>query len=302
MNTGDWLEISVHVDGEAAEAVSEVLNRYGRGGAVVEHLLSTGLGAHDDADQWAVKAYIPTGDLVTRRQIEEALWHLGQLYPIPEPVFSVLTENDWAQAWKAHYSVLRIGRRTVIVPQWQSYAPQDGEVVIVLDPGMAFGTGTHPTTQLCLVALEERISPGMSVFDVGTGSGVLAIAAAKQGARAVRAVDVDEIAVATARDNVAVNGVADVVHVAAGSWEKASGQYDLIVINILAEVICSLLEQGLADALKPGGTLIASGIIDDREAGVRAALTESGIEVVGRHVERDWVALVGLKHERKAAG
>jgi ribosomal protein L11 methyltransferase len=262
---------------------------------VVEHCLSDGLGAHDDVDEWSVKTYIPANDLQTRRKIEEALWHLGQLYPIPEPGFRVLAESDWAEAWKAHYSVLRVGRRTVIVPQWQSYTPQGDEVVIVLDPGMAFGTGTHPTTQLCLAALEDVISPGMNVFDVGTGSGVLAIAAAKQGAETIHAVDVDEVAVAVARENVALNGVASAVRVEVGSLENAHGQYDLVLVNILAEVICSLLRDGLAGILRPGGVLIASGIIDDREPEVRSALAEHGIEIVGRRVERDWVALVGLK-------
>lgn len=291
----EWLEISVQVDGEAAEAVSEVLNRYGRGGAVIEQRLVSGLGAHEDIDELVVKAYIPAGETQTRRQIEEALWHLGRLYPIPEPVFTVLTEADWAEAWKAHYTVLHVGRRTVIVPRWLAYEPQPGEVVLLLDPGMAFGTGTHPTTRLCLEALEGRIAPGMRVLDLGTGSGVLSIAAARQGAAAVDAVDVDEIAVAAARENVAANGVDDVVRVVGGSLERAEGAYDLVLVNILAGVILSLLHAGLADSVAPGGMVIASGIIDDQADGVCAALEARGIKVVERLVERDWVALVGRR-------
>jgi len=292
VGVSDWLQVSVRVDGEAAEAVSAVLGRYGRGGAVIERVLASGLGAHDQADEMVVKAYLPVGDEALRLKVEEAIWHLGQIYPIPKPVLSVVAETDWAEAWKAHYSVLPIGARTVIVPRWQSYAPEPDQVVITLDPGMAFGTGTHPTTRLCLVAMEDVVQPGMRVLDLGTGSGVLAIAAAKEGAALVLAVDIDEIAVASARDNVAANDVADRVQVAVGSLDAAVGRYDLILVNILAEVICDLLEAGLATYLVPGGTIVASGIIDEREADVRAVFGRHGFEVVGRLVERDWVALI----------
>ncbi len=293
--TTDWLEISVRVDGEAAEAVGQVFNRYGRGGAVVEHLVAGGLGAHDDADELVVKTYIPAEDAQLKRQIEEALWHLGQLYPIPDPHFTTLREADWAEAWKAHYAVLHIGAHTVIVPEWQSYEPQPDEVAIVLDPGMAFGTGTHPTTRLCLEILEEVILPGMRALDLGTGSGVLAIAAAKQGAEVVHAVDVDPIAARAAQDNAAANAVSDRVCVEEGSLDRASGRYDLVMVNILARVILALLDKGLADVLAPEGVVIASGIIDDQEAEVRAGFQAHGIEIVDRRVERDWVALIGRK-------
>jgi ribosomal protein L11 methyltransferase len=289
----DWLEISVHVDGEAAEAVSEVFNRYGHGGAVIEHLFLDGPGAHDNADELVVKTYIPAGDQERQRQIEEAVWHLGRLYPIPDPVSRIVVEKDWAEAWKAHYTVLHVGARTVIVPRWLSYEPRPDEVVITLDPGMAFGTGTHPTTRLCLTALESAIAPGMQVLDLGTGSGVLAIAAARQGAASVLALDIDELAVSAAGENVAANHVDDVVHVKSGSIEAAEGEYDLILVNILARVICLLLDEGLAKHLKPGGWVIASGIIDDQEPEVREAFAARGIEIVERHIEHDWVALVG---------
>jgi ribosomal protein L11 methyltransferase len=291
----DWLEISVRVDGEAAEAVSELFNRYGRGGAVVEQRLTSGPGAHDDVDELWVKAYIPIEDRRLKHQIEEALWHLGQLYPIPDPEFAVLGEADWAEAWKAHYGVLHVGQRTVIVPAWESYDPEPDEVVLVLDPGMAFGTGTHPTTRLCLAALEELPVSGMEVLDLGTGSGILSIAAAKRGAALVRAVDIDPVAVASARENVAANGVADVVCVNTGSLEAARATYDLVLVNILYSVIVDLLEQGLADVLRTNGLVIASGIIDDQEADLVKAFEAHGIEVTGRRRERDWVAVIGKR-------
>lgn len=295
LSAKDWLEISVRVDGEAAEAVSETFNRYGRGGAVVEHRLADGLGAHDDVDELVVKTYIPAGDEPLKRKIQEALWHLGQLYPIPDPDLKIVVEADWAEAWKAHYSVLHIGRHTVVVPMWQSYTPQPDEVVIALDPGMAFGTGTHPTTRLCLSALEDVIAPGIRVLDLGTGSGILSIAAAKQGAVSVHAVDVDTIAVTSAQENIAVNGVAHLITLEAGSIDKATGTYDLVLVNILARVILTLLDEGLADLLETGGTVVASGIIDDQEKDARAAFEAHGIEIVERHVERDWIALIGRR-------
>ena len=296
----DWLEVSVLVDGEAAEAVSEVLNRYGRGGVVIEHLLTDGLGAHEDTDELRVKAYLAADDTDLRRQVEEALWHLGQLYPIPAPTFHLLAESDWAEAWKQHYSVLLIGQRTVIVPRWLEHEPEPGQVVITLDPGMAFGTGTHPTTRLCLEALERYVDQGRMpqagrVLDMGTGSGVLSISAVKQGASSVRALDIDELAVDAARENVAENGVSEQVEVELGSLEAARGPYDLVLINILAQVICALFDEGLADLVCPGGTVIASGIIDEREPDVRAAFAAHNVRVVDRLIERDWVALVGRK-------
>lgn len=291
----EWLEISVCVDGEAAEAVSELFNGYGRGGAVVEHRVAGGLGAHDDVDEMRVKTYIPAEDGVLKQRIEEALWHLGQLYPIPDPEFTVLGEADWAEAWKAHYGVLHVGQRTAIVPAWQSYDPAPGEVIIVLDPGMAFGTGTHPTTRLCLAALEELILPGMRVLDLGTGSGILSIAAAKHGAASVHAVDIDPIAVASARENVSANGVDGVICVENGSLEQAQATYDLVLVNILYSVILDLLDRGLADVLRPNGIVVASGVIDDQEVDIVDALAAHGIEVAERRRERDWVALVGRR-------
>jgi ribosomal protein L11 methyltransferase len=298
LDTDNWLEISIRLDGEAAEAVSEVFNRYGTGGAVIEQLLAHGLGAHDNISELVIKTYVARDDTVNRQKIKEALWHLGQLYPIPTPGFRVLTEADWAEAWKTHYSVLHIGQHTVIVPQWQSYDAQPDQVTIRLDPGMAFGTGTHPTTRLCLAALEQVIEPGMTVFDIGTGSGVLSIAAAKQGSGQILAVDVDEIAINVAKRNIETNEVANIIRVETGSIERANGRYDLVLVNILAQVILSLLGQGLTDTVRPGGTVIASGIIDDQEAEVQAAFVSNGLEVVERLVEKDWIALIGRKAEQ----
>lgn len=287
----NWLEASVQADGETAEAVSGVFNRYGRGGAV----LSTDFDESGDAAVVTVKAYLPLDEegLQTWQRIEEALWHLGQIYPFPPPQFRELAEDDWANAWKKHYHVLRVGQRLVITPPWEKYNPQPDDVVVVLDPGMAFGTGLHPTTQMCLQALEEHLEPGDKVLDLGTGSGILAIAAAKLGAGSVLALDNDPLATRVAQANVKSNGVQNAVTVELGSLDKDTKEFDLVLVNILARVIIELAGQGLADRVLPTGLMIVAGIIEEQEAEVTAALRKHGVEIVERRQDKDWVALVG---------
>ena len=285
-----WLEASVQADGEAAEAVSEVFNRYY--GAVLSTDFDDEL---SDTPVVTVKTYLPLDEegLRTRQRIEEALWHLSQIYPLPAPEFRELAEEDWANAWKKHYHVVRIGQRIVIKPPWQEHKRQPDEVVIELDPGMAFGTGLHPTTRMCLQAVEEHLKPGDRVLDLGTGSGILAIAAAKLGAGSVLALDNDPLAVRTALANAKSNEVQNVVTAELGSLDKAAGEFDLVLVNILARVIIELADQGLVDRVRPTGLIILAGIVVEQEAEVMAALREHGMEVVERRQEKDWVALVG---------
>jgi ribosomal protein L11 methyltransferase len=287
-----WLEASVQADGEAAEAVSEVFNRYGRGGAV----LSMDFGDESsDTAVVTVKTYLPLDEegSKTKRCIEEALWHLSQIYPLPAPEFRELTEDDWTNAWKKHYHVQRIGQRIVIKPPWQEHPPKPDEVVIELDPGMAFGTGLHPTTRMCLQVLEEHLEPGAKVLDLGTGSGILAIAAAKLGAGSVLALDNDLLAVKAARANVQSNGVKNLVTVEHGSLGKTTEKFELVLVNILARVIIELAALGLVDRVRPTGLMIAAGIVVEQEAEVTAALRGHGLEIVERRQEKDWVTLVG---------
>jgi ribosomal protein L11 methyltransferase len=295
-----WLEISVQADGEAAEAVCELFNRYGQGGAVVEELLSEDpADPHPPQPLVRVKTFLPLerGFEEQRQRLEEALWHLGQLYPIPPSQARELADEDWAEAWKRHHGLQRVGERTVIVPTWQEVSPREGEIILQLDPGMAFGTGTHPTTRMCLVALEKGVSPGARVLDVGTGSAVLAIAAAKLGARAVLAVDIDPVAIRVARQNVHLNTVGSIVTVREGSPGTCNLEpeaWDVIVINILAEPIMKLAEP-LAPCLASQGTFIASGILDVHESAVAAKLEAVGLCLMDRLQEKDWVTLVGIK-------
>jgi ribosomal protein L11 methyltransferase len=195
-----WIELSMEVDGEAAEAVAETLRRYGHQGIVIEQRYAEDEGLPGDpppTGPLTVRAYLPDDAEAPgkRNEIEKALYFLGRLYPLPEPVFTVIDEGDWAEAWKANYQPVRVGRRLLIKPAWLDAPVKPGDVLVELDPGMAFGTGTHPSTQLCLAALEDLAQPAQRVLDLGCGSGILAIAAAKLGATDVLALDTDPVAV-----------------------------------------------------------------------------------------------------------
>jgi ribosomal protein L11 methyltransferase len=312
----DWLEISITTDTEAAEAVVELFNRYGQGRAVVETPLDCfeyELPAAPPPSTVIVKTYLPMDASAddARRHLEEGLWHLGQLYPIPEPIIHTIAEQDWAESWKQQYHLQRIGQRTVIVPAWEEYEPAPGEVVIRLEPGMAFGTGLHPTTRLCLQLLEQHLVVGSDVLDVGTGSGILAIAAAKMGSRRVLALEADLTAVPVARENVSMNGVSEQVSVRHATLPGGSavplhfvgnsalevldaGHFDLVLINILAPVIIGVARD-LAARLAPSGCLIAAGLIESQEADVTQAFRLEGLEVTERNQEKDWVALVARR-------
>lgn len=295
-----WLEIALSVDGEAAEAAAELLARYGYQGVSVTH---EGIPPDKlDEDQipppayLTVRAYITIDDQIeeTKARLEQGLGYLNMMYPMPLPVYTFVDEEDWAEAWKVHYHPVRIGQRLVIRPRWVDRPLQPGEVEIALDPGMAFGTGTHPTTQLCLEAIEDRLLPGARVLDLGTGSGILAIAAARLGASHVLALDNDPVAVESAIDNVAQNGITEGITVQEGSLETVTSsarRFDLIVVNILARIIIAMCEQGLGNVVRPGGRAIFSGIIDTQGDDVEAALRRTGLTPTRRRQQGDWLVI-----------
>jgi len=301
----NWLEVSLTVNGEAAEAVADVLARFAPQGVALEatQIETTPDDAGRAIGPVCVRAYLPADSNLeaTRTALEEALWHLGQILPLPAPTYQTVVETDWAEAWKVNFHPLRLGRRLMIVPAWLNPPLEPEDIPIRIDPGMAFGTGTHPTTQLCLAAIEKHLRPGQSVLDLGTGSGILSVAAAKLGAGPILALDIDAEAVRVARENTALNGVAERIHIEQGSLaEVLAGRFslqaaELVVANILARVIVELLEQGLDQTVKPGGLLIVSGILDSQAYEVRAALKAKGLNILAEEHIEDWVAIIARR-------
>lgn len=291
-------------DLEAVEAVSEVLGRVAPAGTSVEpafRLVDEGLGARLDASRPAiVRAYLPTVDrAATQRAVDDATAALGHLQafglrPIGELATRIVHEEDWAEAWKAYFPVIRVGRRLVIRPTWRRHRRQPDDVVIALDPGMAFGTGLHPTTRLCLAALETIADrgelAGRRVLDVGSGSGILAIAAVRLGAATALGVDTDPIAVEATLANAARNRLARRIPARPGGLPSGEPPFGVVVANLIAGVLVPLAPL-LAAELAPDGLLVASGIFVDREAEVRAAFGAAGLRVTGRREDGEWVAL-----------
>jgi ribosomal protein L11 methyltransferase len=278
-----WLEIAVPAHAEAVEAVSEILGRVGYNGVAIEEPLQPGA-------PHLVKAYL-VHDQIARirvRRVREALGHLQAfgLGPIGDLTVREIKEEAWLETWKASFRPIRIGA-FLVRPTWSEAGPGDA-VVLSLDPGMAFGTGLHPTTQACLRALSRIDLAGTRVADVGTGSAILAIACAKRGAREVVAVDIDEVAVKEATENVARNGVA--IDLAVGSAADLDGTFDLILANIVAAVLQKIAAD-LSTHLAPYGTLFIAGIIATEEAETAAAFATHGLRAVARDQDGDWVSL-----------
>jgi ribosomal protein L11 methyltransferase len=295
-----WIEVSLSVDGEAAEATAELLQRYGYQGVAIEQ---EGImpeawndGEVPPAERLTIRAYIPADERAedTRARLESALGYMNMLYPMPTPVYRTVEEADWAEAWKAHYHPVRIGKRLFIRPLWIDVPVAPDDVELALDPGMAFGTGTHPTTQLCLEGVEALTQPGAQVLDLGTGSGILAIAAAKLGAAHVLALDNDPVAIEAAVRNVEQNGVTGKITAQVGSLETvltSARRFDFVVVNIIAKVIIEMCANRLGDTVRPGGLAIFSGIIHDQADDVEAALRETGLEPYTRRQQGDWVLI-----------
>jgi ribosomal protein L11 methyltransferase len=284
------IEIALRLDGEAAEAVSALFEEHG-GGAVVETLTPP----HGPVQHW-VRTYIPAGDVDARARIEIGLWHLGQIYPIGQAVVRPLAEANWAEAWKAHFRPLRVGRRLLVCPSWLDPEPDQGDLVIRLDPGMAFGTGLHPTTQLCLQAVESLVRPGDAVLDLGTGSGILGIAAALVGGDPVVAVDMDPEAVRIAAANAERNAVRVVA--VCGEIDAAPHlAYRVVLANLLASIVIQLAAR-LYSRTEPGGTCVTSGVLVEQVEGVSVALQAAGFEPARVATSGDWAAL----YSRRATG
>ena len=296
-----WLEVSLTVDGEMAEAVSDILGRFVSNGVVVE----SDVKYYNDEDEGTptgpvrVFGYLPVDERLeeNRQHLEESLWHLSQIQPLPPASYTTIADEDWMAAWKVHYHPIPIGKKLLVLPAWlENTYPE--RIAVKIDPSMAFGTGTHPTTQLCLEALESYAHPGDRVIDVGCGSGILSIAALKLGAAHALAVDIDSQAVRSTRENAAANDTAADLETGQGSvGEVLAGQFtlrqaQLVLANILAPIIIRLFDAGLARLVAPNGTLILSGILEPQAGDVLAAAQRQGLAEIERRQINDWVVMV----------
>lgn len=317
----NWQEITVITDQEGTEAAANAFMESGAGGVAIHDpqlivkYKEAGAWDYDDFPEellreTAVKVvgYLPVNEYLRDRltQLEMLLKEYGISYKVE---LAEVKEEDWATAWKAYYKPEKVTKSLVIKPTWEPYEPSAGEIILELDPGMAFGTGTHPTTVMCLKALEKYLTPGERVIDVGTGSGVLAIAAAKLGAKKVLAVDLDETAVRVARENITQNHAEDKVTTLEGNLLDLikGGESDLgrkwndnppgvVVANIIATIIIRLVPD-VAQILEPGKLFITSGIIQERLGEVLEAMAVGGFENVEVLQEGEWAAVVSRKKQ-----
>jgi ribosomal protein L11 methyltransferase len=303
----NWLEVSLTVNGELAEAVAEVLARFAPNGVMTEQ----GIKFMDEEDYGTptgpivVRAYLEVDEHIeeTRQKLEESLYYLGMIQPLPAPVYKQIADQNWMEAWKQHYKPIPIGQQLIILPIWLD-SPSPERIPIKIDPGMAFGTGTHPTTQLCLELIEvffdsksSIINRKSEIIDIGCGSGILSIAALKLGAQTALGVDIDIESVKNARENADKNGIGAEFVIGQGSvTEVLDGKFPfrqapLVVANILAPVIIRLFDAGLAELVESDGAIILSGILQEQAQSVIEAAQAKGLGLNEQRQMGDWIAL-----------
>lgn len=303
-----WIEVNVSVTHEAVEAVADMLTSIGSKGVAIEDpqlindLRNSGtwelcdIPEQENTEVVTVSAYYADDEKLEKRlaEIDEQLALIEERigkYRFGNTRFRKVSEQDWANEWKQYFHVTHVGKSLVIKPSWEEHAPKEGEHVIEIDPGMAFGTGTHHTTNMMMERLEKVITPDSTVFDVGTGSGILAIAAAMLGAKSVKAVDIDGVAVRVAKENVADNGLSEQIEVHEGDLlHGTEGKADVIIANIIADIVIMLL-QDIPQKLNDNGVLLASGIIEERMSDVEAAAQAQGLYVDAVDHRGGWVVM-----------
>lgn len=297
-----WLEVSVICNGEIGEAVAEVMARFAENGVVIESITEFDQKAYEqvETDKVRVLCYLNNDENVEQKslQLQESLWHLSQISPIAAPQLQTIQDEDWMASWKNNYKPIKVGKNWLILPAWIEPDPSETRQIIRIDPAMAFGTGTHPSTQLCLLAIEDYLKVGQDVIDLGCGSGILAIAALKLGASYALAVDTDDLAVEATKKNAIINKIHTNLASHRGSLDDIlHGDYvirqaPLVLANILAPVLIQLLKEGLARTISPGGKLVMAGILETQAESVIQASKTAGLNLVNQYQQDDWVALV----------
>ncbi len=312
---GEWKEVKIIIPRELTDLAEGILYSLDIKGLSVEDpqdILDRKAGPttwdfadinifRDGPDKAVIKCYIPDNEEASEKikYIEDSFMNLME-ENCPGKDYSVETikihEEDWANSWKKHYKPIRIGKNLVIRPTWEKYDKKDGDIIIEMDPGMAFGTGTHETTRMCMEALEEYVKPGDMVTDVGTGSGILAVTSSLLGAGEVTAVDLDPVAVDSAKINMKLNKAENMKVLYGNMTEVVEGKADIVVANIIADIII-LIADDIERVLKPGGIFISSGIIDFRLPEVREKLISKNFEIMEEKNENDWRCVVARLKE-----
>ncbi|MGO0881938.1 50S ribosomal protein L11 methyltransferase [Clostridioides difficile] len=308
----NWIEVTIKTTTEAVEPITNILYEQGAGGAVIEDpkdflfqkkneldwdYVEEEVFKKNEEDDVLIKTYVSEEKNVMEfvEIIKQKVLGLKDFgIDIGEGSVSLdqVNEADWANAWKAYYKPTKVGQRVVVKPTWEDYDMQEGDLIIELDPGMAFGTGTHETTSMCIRELEKYVNKDSKVFDIGCGSGILAIAAAKLGAKEVVAVDLDEVAVKVAKENVIENKVEENVSVMHGNLtDVIKDKADVIVANIIADII-KILAKDVQNFMKEDAIFISSGIILDKVEEVKESLVENGFEIVEVQKLGEWSAIV----------
>lgn len=297
-----WLEASMICSGELAEAVAEVFSRFSPDGVVMNSVTQYDALGHEEipTGDMQVVAYFPQDEQTEaiRRQLEESIWHMSQIAPLGSIEYKLVVDQNWMEAWKANYKPLKIGRNLIVLPAWVDPALAENRIPIIISPDMAFGTGTHPSTQLCMLALEKYGVKEMDVIDIGTGSGILSIEAAKLGANRILGVDNDPEAIPSAINNAALNGVADKIifevgtHTDVLSRKDGLNQSPRVIANILSPILANMLSTGLADLVAPSGLLFLGGVLEHQAQALADLARSLGLSLRETLHQEDWVVLV----------
>ncbi|MEA4812853.1 MAG: 50S ribosomal protein L11 methyltransferase [Anaerolineaceae bacterium] len=297
-----WEEVSLTCSGELAEVVAETFARFAPDGVVINSVTAFDKESYEQrpTGEMQVVAYLPMDEKLeeTKTRLEESIWHLSTICPLNSLSFRQIENQDWMAEWKKHYQPLELGKNLMVLPAWIDAKIAGGRLPIRISPDMAFGTGTHPSTQLCMIALEKYGCKGKNVIDIGSGSGILAIEAVRLGAERVLGVDIEADAVRSAASNAELNDLPERILFEEGSLsnilarEDGLAQAPVVLANILAHILIDMFGKGLAETVSPDGIIILGGILEHQAQAVLDAALPKGMKLIETFKDGDWVVLV----------